>query len=62
VAVHNTFTRQWEMQPYVEMAEAHGYRLSVITVERSHDGDNHHGVKPMHLRAMRDRWERFIWR
>jgi len=61
VAVHNTFTQQCDMQPYVDMAKAYGYRLSVITVERSHDGDNRHGVKPEHLLAMRDRWESFVW-
>ena len=42
LAVANTFTRKWEMEPYLEMAEEMGYTCIVLVVE------NHHGNKSVH--------------
>ena len=30
VAVSNTFTQKWEMQPYIDMANEHNYHIQII--------------------------------
>jgi len=55
VAVSNTFTRKWEMQPYLEMAEKHGAQVTVIVCQG--DYGNTHGVPENQVQVMRDRFE-----
>jgi predicted kinase len=57
VAVSNTFTQEWEMQPYFELAEQYGYRVHSIIVENRHDGVNQHGVPEEKLEQMKHRFE-----
>jgi predicted kinase len=33
IIVPNTFTQNWEMKPYLEMANEYGYRVTVVRVE-----------------------------
>jgi hypothetical protein len=55
VAVCNTFTRIWEMQPYVNIARNIGAELYVIKCEGSFR--NVHGVPDEKVRQMRERFE-----
>jgi len=55
VAVCNTFTRIWEMQPYVDIAHRLGNTLYVIRCEGRFQ--NVHGVPEEKVREMRDRFE-----
>lgn len=55
VAVSNTFTRKWEMNPYIDMAEKHGALATVIVCQG--DYGNTHGVPDDKVHAMRDRFE-----
>jgi len=57
VVVSNTFTQEWEMEPYFRMAERFGYRVSTIIVENRHFGENIHGVPPEKLEAMAKRFD-----
>jgi hypothetical protein len=57
VVVSNTFTQEWEMEPYYKMAEKYGYRVHSLIVENRHGGINEHGVPEDKLQAMRDRFE-----
>jgi predicted kinase len=57
VVVSNTFTQEWEMQPYYEMAEKYGYRVYSLIVENRHGGVNEHGVPDDKLEQMRNRFE-----
>ena len=57
VAVANTFTQEWEMEPYLEMAEEFGYRVNSLIVENRHGGENTHGVPEEALTRMRNRFE-----
>jgi adenylate kinase family enzyme len=57
VVVSNTFTRVWEFQPYLDMAQARGWRVSVIHMETRHA--NTHGVPEESVQRMADRWEPF---
>jgi len=57
IVVSNTFTQEWEMQPYYAMAESWDYRVFSIIVENRHSGINQHGVPEDKLQAMKDRFE-----
>lgn len=57
IVVSNTFTREWEMEPYYEMAERFGYMVFSLIVENRHNGENEHGVPEEKIQQMRDRFE-----
>lgn len=57
IVVSNTFTQEWEMQPYFEMAEKYGYRVYSLIVENRHGGVNEHGVPEEKLEQMKNRFE-----
>ena len=57
IVVSNTFTQEWEMAAYYELAEKHGYRVTSIIVENRHGGKNIHGVPDDKLEIMRNRFE-----
>jgi predicted kinase len=57
IVVSNTFTQEWEMQVYLDMAKEYGYMVFSIIVENRHDGVNQHGVPDDTLTKMRDRFE-----
>lgn len=57
IAVSNTFTREWEMQAYVDLAAKYGYRVFSVIVENRHGGVNVHSVPDDVLEAMKERFE-----
>lgn len=57
IIVSNTFTQEWEMEPYFEMAKQYGYRVHTIVVENRHGGVNEHGVPQEKLEQMKNRFE-----
>lgn len=63
VVVHNTFTQRWEMQPYIELVEKLGYKISIASVFDGGLSNEElaertlHGVPVAAIKAMRDRWE-----
>jgi predicted kinase len=57
IAVSNTFTQEWEMQPYFDLAKQYGYMVFTIIVENRHGGVNQHGVPDEALTRMKDRFE-----
>jgi energy-coupling factor transporter ATP-binding protein EcfA2 len=57
IVVSNTFTQEWEMEPYFQLGEKFGYRVSSVIVENRHFGQNSHGVPADKLDAMRKRFE-----
>ena len=57
IVVSNTFTQEWEMKPYFEMAESWGYRVFSIIVENRHGGVNEHGVPEDKIEVMKTRFE-----
>jgi hypothetical protein len=54
--VSNTFTQQWEMKPYFDLAEKNGYRVYSLIVENRHGGVNEHGVPVEKLEQMKNRF------
>lgn len=57
IAVSNTFTQEWEMQPYFDLAEKYGYTVFTVIVENRHGGKNIHGVPQEALDRMKNRFE-----
>ena len=57
IVVSNTFTQEWEMEPYFKLAEKYGYRTFSLIVENRHGGVNEHGVPEDKLELMKNRFE-----
>ena len=57
IVVSNTFTQEWEMKPYYDMADTYGYKVFSIVIENRHGGVNEHSVPDEVLTKMRERFE-----
>jgi predicted kinase len=57
IVVSNTFTQEWEMDTYYELAKKYGYRVVCLIVENRHGGVNEHGVPVDKLEQMKNRFE-----
>jgi predicted kinase len=57
IVVSNTFTQEWEMEPYYKLAGSYGYRVFSIIVENRHGGENIHGAPADKIQIMKDRFE-----
>ncbi len=57
ISVSNTFTQEWEMKDYYELAEKYGYKVVSLIVQNRHGGKNLHGVPDDKLEIMRNRFE-----
>jgi predicted kinase len=55
VTVSNTFTQQWEMQRYIDLAKAYGVDLNVFTMKTQYE--NIHNVPEQTINRMKQRWE-----
>jgi predicted kinase len=56
ITVSNTFTQEWEMEPYYELAKKYGYTVFSIIVENRHGGVNDHGVPDEKIELMKNRF------
>ena len=56
IILHNTFTIEWEMEPYFKLASEHDYRLHVLTVENRHGSGNVHDIPEEHIERMRAKY------
>jgi hypothetical protein len=56
IFVANTFTQEWEMEPYFQLAEKYGYNIVTMIVENRHGGKNVHDVPDEPIKKMRDRF------
>ena len=57
IVVSNTFTQEWEMKPYYELAEKYDFMIFSIIVEKRHNGVNQHNVPEDKLEIMKKRFE-----
>ena len=55
IAVHNTFSQEWEAQPYFQLAKDWGYDVFVIECQNTFE--NTHDVPENLIDVMRNRWE-----
>ena len=57
IVVSNTFTQEWEMEPYFTLAKEYGYTVFTIVVENRHGGTNVHNVPEDKIEQMKNRFE-----
>jgi len=57
IVVSNTFTQEWEMKPYFDLAKEHGYTVFSLIVENRHGGKNVHDCPEETITKMRERFE-----
>jgi len=57
IVVSNTFTQEWEMEIYYELAQNHNYNVVSMIVETRHDGVNIHNVPEDKITQMRNRFQ-----
>ena len=57
IVVHNTFTQDWEIKPYKELANKYGYNLYTIIVENRHKSSSIHDVPDYVISKQRDGFE-----
>lgn len=57
IVVSNTFTQDWEMKPYFDMAKEYGYTVFTTIVENRHGGKNEHNVPDDKIEQMKNRFE-----
>jgi len=57
IVVSNTFTQEWEIIPYIELAKKYDYQFTSIICENRHNGVNLHGVPDEKIEVMRKRFE-----
>lgn len=56
VIVSNTFTQEWEMEPYLKMAEELGIMAHVLTMNNHHGNKSVHNVPDETMQKMRQRF------
>ncbi len=57
IFIANTFTHQWEMQPYIDIANKHQYMLFVITVENRHGSKSIHNITEVQMMKMKEKYQ-----
>jgi predicted kinase len=57
IFVHNTFTIDWEIEPYFKLANQFNYRIFVLTVENHHGKKNIHNIPEEHLEKMASKYK-----
>lgn len=68
IVVHNTFTRKWEVEPYLQLASSHKYEIMVVSLFDSGLNDHQLMARSPHkiplgsIRTQRKRWEHDVFR
>ena len=57
IFIDNTFTLEWEMEPYFKMAADFKYYLFVLTVENRHGNKNIHQVSEEQIKKMAEKYK-----
>jgi predicted kinase len=57
ITVSNTFTQEWEMQSYIDLANQYGYTIFTIVVENRHGNSSVHNVPEETINKMKNRFE-----
>ncbi len=57
VIVDNTFTLEWELKPYQDLAKSLGYLCFIVTVENRHGGKNVHQIPEEQIEKMKTKFK-----
>ena len=56
IFIDNTFTLEWELEPYFKLASEFNYRIFVFTVENRHSGKNIHQISKDQIQKMAEKY------
>jgi predicted kinase len=57
IFVDNTFTLEWEIEPYFLLASKYKYKIFVVTVEKRHQGKNIHQISDEQIQKMANKYK-----
>lgn len=57
IFIDNTFTLEWELEPYFKLAARFAYTIFVVTVENRHRGKNVHDISDEQLTKMAQKYK-----
>lgn len=57
IFLDNTFTIDWEMEPYFKLAGKYNYRIFVLTVENHHGNQNIHQISDEQIKKMAEKYK-----
>lgn len=57
IFIDNTFTIEWEIEPYFALAQKYAYPIFVLTVENRHGSNNVHGITKEQLTKMASKYK-----
>lgn len=57
IFIANTFTINWEIEPYFKMASENNYDVFVVTVEKYHSGSNIHEIPEEQIKKMAEKYQ-----
>ena len=57
IFVDNTFTLEWEMEPYFKAASEFNYKIFIVTVENRHGSGNIHNISKEQLEKMAEKYK-----
>ena len=57
IILDNTFTLDWEIEPYFKMSKIYNYKVFVATVENYHQGKNKHEINDEQLNKMAQKYK-----
>lgn len=57
IFIDNTFTLDWEIEPYFKLSKEFDYNIFVLTVENRHGNNNIHEISQEQLQKMANKYE-----
>ena len=57
IVVANTFTQEWEMKSYFDLADTYNYQVYSVIVENRHGNQNVHNVPDIKIEEMKGRFQ-----
>lgn len=57
IFIDNTFTLDWEIEPYFKLAAKYNYTVFVATVENRHQGKNRHNISDEQIKKMAEKYK-----
>ncbi|MEO8760283.1 MAG: AAA family ATPase [Bacteroidia bacterium] len=57
IFIDNTFTIEWELEPYFKLASQYNYKIFIVTVENRHGNKNTHAISDEQIEKMASKYK-----
>lgn len=57
IILHNVFSMEWEIKPYLEMANKYNYTVHIASVENYHNSKNTHAISEEQIQKMASKYK-----